>query len=90
MEDKTWHLMGHPFPFAIYSDEQPIGFVMLAYGITGYEEPSIADDNYCIMRLMIYKQYQNRGYGSLNEWINNELTALYFFEDVDADFCYNQ
>lgn len=37
---------GHPFPFAIYSDEQPVGFVMLAYGITGYEEPLIADDNY--------------------------------------------
>ena len=30
---------GHPFPFAIYADEQPVGFVMLAYGITGYEAP---------------------------------------------------
>ena len=31
---------GHPFPFVIYSDEQPVGFVMLAYGTTGYDEPS--------------------------------------------------
>ncbi|WP_042472525.1 GNAT family N-acetyltransferase [Bacillus ndiopicus] len=54
---------GHPFPFAIYADEQPVGFVMLTYGITGYELPSIADDSYCILRLMIDKQYQGHGYG---------------------------
>lgn len=36
---------GHPFPLVIYADDQPVGFVMLAYGITGYEEPSIAEDN---------------------------------------------
>lgn len=54
---------GRPFPFVIYADEQPVGFVMLAYGITGYDEPSIAEGNYCIMRLMIDKQHQNKGYG---------------------------
>src|SRR5690606_29634080 len=54
---------GHPFPFAIFADEQPVGFVMIVYGVTGYEEPSIADSNYCILRLMIDKQYQNKGYG---------------------------
>ncbi|MGG4107369.1 GNAT family N-acetyltransferase [Paenibacillus lautus] len=54
---------GHPFPFAIYADEQPVGFVMITYRITGYELPTIADDSYCILRLMIDKQYQNRGYG---------------------------
>jgi len=55
---------GHPFPMAIYADEQPVGFVMLTYGITGYDElPSIAGDSYCILRLMIGQQYQNRGYG---------------------------
>lgn len=31
---------GRPFPFVIYADEQPVGFVMLAYGITGYDEQS--------------------------------------------------
>lgn len=54
---------GYPFPFAIYADEQPVGFVMITYKITGYEAPSMADDSYCILRLMIDKQYQNRGYG---------------------------
>ena len=55
--------MGQPFPFAIYADEQPVGFVMITYRITGYELPTIADDSYCILRLMIDQQFQNRGYG---------------------------
>ncbi|MHA7966333.1 GNAT family N-acetyltransferase [Paenibacillus sp. CAU 1782] len=54
---------GHPFPLIIYADEQPVGFVMLVYGITGYDEPSFAADNYCILRLMIDKAHQNKGYG---------------------------
>jgi diamine N-acetyltransferase len=54
---------GHPFPFAIYLDGQPVGFVMITYGITGYDLPSIAHDSYCIVRLMIDKHHQNRGYG---------------------------
>ncbi|MCQ4087805.1 GNAT family N-acetyltransferase [Saccharibacillus sp. JS10] len=54
---------GHPFPFVIYENEQRVSFVMLAYGITGYDEPSLAKDNYCIMLLMIDKHHQNKGYG---------------------------
>ncbi|SDT40120.1 diamine N-acetyltransferase [Paenibacillaceae bacterium GAS479] len=54
---------GYPYPFAIYADEQPVGFVMITYEITGYDLPSIAAGNYCILRLMIDKHYQNRGYG---------------------------
>ncbi|WP_152393140.1 GNAT family N-acetyltransferase [Paenibacillus guangzhouensis] len=54
---------GHPFPFAIYADEEPVGFVMITYQITGYDLPAIADDSYCILRLMIDHRYQNRGYG---------------------------
>ncbi|WP_245697825.1 GNAT family N-acetyltransferase [Paenibacillus oryzae] len=52
-----------PFPFIIYADEQPVGFVMIVYGTTGYDEPSFAVDNYCILRLMIDKAHQNKGYG---------------------------
>ncbi|RCW40090.1 GNAT family N-acetyltransferase [Paenibacillus prosopidis] len=77
---------GHPFPFAIYADEQPVGFVMLAYGITGYEEPSIADDNYCIMRLMIDKQYQNRGYG--REAMKKILEFIRTFPAGPAHYCW--
>lgn len=54
---------GAPFPFAIYADEQPVGFVMITYQMTGYELPSFAEDSYCILRLMIDKRHQNRGYG---------------------------
>lgn len=54
---------GCPMPFAIYADKQMVGFVMIVYGNTGYDQPKLADDNYCILRLMIGEQYQNKGYG---------------------------
>lgn len=77
---------GHPFPFAIYADEQPVGFVMLTYGITGYELPSIADDSYCILRLMIDKQYQNRGYG--RETMKKVLEFIRTFPAGPARYCW--
>lgn len=77
---------GHPFPFAIYADEQPVGFVMLAYGITGYEKPSIAADNYCIMRLMIDKEYQNRGYG--REVLKKILAFIRTYPAGPAHYCW--
>ncbi|QGQ96586.1 N-acetyltransferase [Paenibacillus psychroresistens] len=77
---------GHPFPFAIYSDGQPVGFVMLAYGITGYEFPSIAYDSYCIMRLMIDKQHQNRGYGK--EAMKKILGFIRTFPAGPAHYCW--
>jgi diamine N-acetyltransferase len=52
---------GHPFPFAIYADEQPVGFGMLTYGITGYDLPSIANESFCTLRLMIDKQIPEQG-----------------------------
>ncbi|SEG71486.1 GNAT family N-acetyltransferase [Paenibacillus sp. UNC499MF] len=77
---------GHPFPFAIYADEQPVGFVMLTYGITGYELPSIADESYCILRLMIDKQYQNRGYG--RGAMNKILEFIRTFPAGPARYCW--
>jgi len=77
---------GHPFPFAIYAEEQPVGFVMITYGITGYEEPSIAENNYCILRLMIDKQYQNRGYGRAA--MNKILEFIRTFPAGRARYCW--
>lgn len=77
---------GHPFPFAIYADEQPVGFVMLTYGNTGYELPSIVDDSYCILRLMIDKQYQNRGYG--REAMKKILEFIRTFPAGPARYCW--
>ncbi|WP_127498910.1 GNAT family N-acetyltransferase [Paenibacillus glycanilyticus] len=54
---------GAPFPLAIYANEQPVGFVMITYKITGYDLPSFAGDSYCILRLMIDAKHQNKGYG---------------------------
>ena len=56
---------GYPLPFAIYADEQMIGFVMIVYGITGYELPQVAKGNYSILRFMIDKKYQGQGYGKV-------------------------
>ncbi|QTD40418.1 GNAT family N-acetyltransferase [Sporosarcina sp. Te-1] len=77
---------GHPFPFAIYADEQPVGFVMITYGITGYEIPSIADDSYCILRLMIDEHHQNRGYG--REAMIKALEFIHTFPAGPAKYCW--
>lgn len=77
---------GHPYPFIIYADEQPVGFVMITYGITGYEEPSLAKDNYCILRLMIDKQHQHKGYG--REAMGKILEFIRTFPAGGARYCW--
>ncbi|ANY76150.1 GNAT family N-acetyltransferase [Paenibacillus ihbetae] len=77
---------GRPFPFAIYSDGQPVGFVLMTYGITGYELPSVAHDGYCILRLMIDKHHQNRGYG--REAMNKILEFIRTFPAGPARYCW--
>lgn len=77
---------GHPFPFAIYADEQPVGFVMITYRITGYELPTIAHDSYCILRLMIDRQHQNRGYG--REAMNKILEFIRTSPAGPAHYCW--
>ena len=53
------------FPFGIYDDETPVGFIMVSYGVEEDwdEPPQIAFDNYCIWRFMIDEKYQHRGFG---------------------------
>ncbi|OPH51867.1 GCN5 family acetyltransferase [Paenibacillus ferrarius] len=77
---------GQPFPFAIYSDGQPVGFVMLTYGITSYDLPSIAHDSYCILRLMIDKHHQNQGYG--REAMKKILEFIRTFPAGPAYYCW--
>lgn len=43
------------FPFAIYEDETPVGFIMLGY----YEKKHY----YTLWKLLIDEKYQNKGYG---------------------------
>lgn len=56
---------GYAFPFGIYDDDTPVGFLMVGYDTDDYWEdaPAIANGNYNLWRLMIDKRYQGKGYG---------------------------
>lgn len=56
---------GYAFPFGIYEDETPVGFLMIGFDVDDDWEdaPEIAYGNYNLWRLMIDKAYQGRGYG---------------------------
>ena len=57
------------FPFGIYDDEKPVGFLMIGhnvaplYEIAGETAPEISKGNYTLWRFMIDKKYQKQGYG---------------------------
>lgn len=56
---------GHAFPFGIYDEDLPVGFLMIGYGTDAHWEdpPAIALNNYNLWRLMIDARYQGNGYG---------------------------
>lgn len=56
---------GYAFPFGIYDDDVPVGFLMVGYDTDEYWEnpPEIARKNYNLWRFMIDERYQHRGYG---------------------------
>ena len=51
---------GYAFPFGIYEDDTPIGFLMIGFDTDDHWEdaPIIAKGNYNLWRLMIDKRYQ--------------------------------
>jgi len=71
-----WLAEGKPvFPFVVYRDKTPVGFIMLSYfnDWSGYKRDAWLQSDayrfykdkyfYYIWRLMIDKRYQGRGYG---------------------------
>ena len=56
---------GQAFPFGIYEDDTPVGFLMISYDVDGDWEdpPAIAEKNYSIWRFMIDEKHQRKGYG---------------------------
>lgn len=55
---------GVALPFGIYDGNEAVGFIMFGYDTLGDEdEPEVAEENYCLWRLMIDEKYQNKGYG---------------------------
>ena len=80
------------FPFAIYNDKKPVGFLMVGYNEAvlydfddEFEAPEVLKNNYSIWRLMIDKRYQNRGYG--REAIKLALEFIRTFPCGKAEYC---
>ena len=79
---------GYAFPFGIYEGETPVGFLMIGFDADDCWEdaPSIARGNYNLWRLMIDKNYQNKGYGK--EAVRLALELIKTFPCGKADFCW--
>ncbi len=79
---------GYAFPFGIYEGETPVGFLMIGFEADDCWEdaPSIARGNYNLWRLMIDKNYQNKGYGK--EAVRLALEFIKTFPCGKADFCW--
>lgn len=79
---------GHAFPFGIYEDGTPVGFLMIGFSKDDYWEdaPQIAQGNYSLWRLMIDRRYQKKGYG--REAIRLALEFIKTFPCGKAEFCW--
>ena len=79
------------FPFAIYKDKKPVGFLMIGYNEAAlyelYDEtpPAAVKNNYSLWRLMIGKKYQGRGYG--REAIRLALEFIRTWPCGEAEYC---
>ena len=78
---------GHVFPFAIYNDDKPVGFIQLAYGENADQDGvSIEKDSYEIWRFMIDKRYQGRGYGK--EALRQAIDFIRTWPCGKAEYCW--
>lgn len=79
---------GQIFPFGIYKDDVPVGFLMIGFGIDSSwdDAPAIAQNNYDLRRLMIDIKYQGRGYGK--EALNLALEFIHTFPCGKAEYCW--
>ena len=79
---------GYAFPFGIYEDDTPIGFLMIGFDTDDYwdDAPLIAKGNYNLWRLMIDKIYQNKGYGK--EAVRLALEFIKTFPCGKAEYCW--
>ena len=79
---------GQIFPFGIYKDDVPVGFLMVGFGTDSSwdDAPAIAQNNYDLRRLMIDTKYQGRGYGK--EALNLALEFIRTFPCGKAEYCW--
>lgn len=74
-------------PFAIYGDEQLIGFTMIEYGVMDDPlSPPIADNNYCIASFMIGRDFQGHGYGK--QALLKTIEYIKTYPCGDAKYCW--
>ena len=73
---------GYAFPFGIYEGETPVGFLMIGFDADDCWEdaPSIARGNYNLWRLMIDKNYQNKGYAKRLVFVRKQAFSLFYDE----------
>ena len=79
---------GHAFPFGIYDSDKPVGFLMIGFDVDDYwaDAPEIARNNYNIWRLMIDKDFQNKGFGK--EAVQLALDFIKTFPCGEAEYCW--
>lgn len=79
---------GYAFPFGIYEEDTPVGFLMIGFDTDDYwdDAPSVAKGNYNLWRLMIDKNHQNKGYGT--EAVRLALEFIRTFPCGRAEYCW--
>lgn len=84
----TLSVNGSVFPFGIYDDDHPVGFLMIGYDVdeTFENPPKIAYGNYSIWRLMIDESQQGKGYGK--KALALALEFIRSFPCGKAEYCF--
>ena len=81
---------GAVYPFGIYDDDTPVGFLMLAYDYgevcDDKDAPEISKGNYYLWRLMIDEEFQGKGYG--REAVRLALDYIRTFPHGRAEYCW--
>ena len=79
---------GYAFPFGIYDGDTPVGFLMIGFDVDDdwVDAPDIARGNYNLWRLMIDKDYQNRGFG--RKAVQLALDFIKTFPCGEAENCW--
>ena len=79
---------GYAFPFGIYDEDTPVGFLMIGFSVDDYwdDAPAIAKGNYNLWRLMIDKNYQGHGFGK--EAVRLALDFIRTLPCGEAVFCW--
>jgi len=77
----------YAYPFGVYDDETPVGFLMIGYNEAAIEEnaPEVLRDNYTLWRLMIDKRYQGKGLG--REAVRLALEFIRTWPRGEAAYC---